>query len=216
MATKFNYKLYLVTDQKACLYHDLFQVVKAAIKGGVDIVQIREKELPEKAFYTKALQLKELLDKLGIPLIVNDSLPVAMQINASGIHVGNSDLQPVSAKQLWPASRIIGYSLEDLAQLKSADAATADYIALSPVFSTPTKTNTIIEWGLAGIRQVRPLTKKPLVAIGNINSSNARAVVRAGADCLAVISDICSARDPERAAANIRNEIEKAASYDIL
>ena len=212
---EFNYKLYLVTDQKACVHKDFFQVVEAAVKGGVDLVQIREKELSEKDFFTKALKLKELLDRYQVPLIVNDSLIVARQVNAAGLHVGNSDLLPAFARQQWPECGMIGYSLENLQQLNSVDATIADYIALSPVLSTPTKTNTIIEWGLAGIRQVRKLTNKPLVAIGNINSGNARAVVRAGANCLAVVSGICSAKDPERAAAVIRNEIEKATSYDL-
>lgn len=212
---QFNYKLYLVTNQQACLHHDFFGVVEAAVKGGVDLVQIREKELGEKEFCSKALKLKELLDRYQVPLIVNDSLSVARQINAAGLHVGNNDLLPAFAREQWPQCGIIGYSLEDLQQLKSVDAAIADYIALSPVFSTPTKTNTIIEWGLEGIRQVRRLTKKPLVAIGNIHSGNARDVIRAGANCLAVVSGICSAKDPERAAANIRNEIEKATSYDL-
>ena len=211
----FNYKLYLVTDQRACLHHDFFQVVEAAVKGGVDLVQIREKELDEKDFCSKALKLKELLDRYQVPLIINDSLPVAKQINGTGLHVGNSDLLPVFARQHLPECAILGYSLENLQQLTSMNANIADYIALSPVFSTPTKTNTITEWGLAGIRQVRQLTKKPLVAIGNINSGNARAVIRAGADCLAVVSDICSAKDPERAAATIRNEIEKATGYEL-
>lgn len=205
----FNYKLYLVTDQQACLGKDFFEVVKAAVKGGVDVVQIREKGLPEKEFLSKTLRLKELLDQYQIPLIVNDILPVAMQAQTKGIHVGNSDLSPVEIKKVWPDLGILGYSLEELAQLYTPNAREADYIALSPIFSTSTKTNTITEWGLEGIRVVRSLTTKPLVAIGHIDASNAAAILNAGANCLAVVSAICSAKDPEKAAANIRNEIEK-------
>lgn len=208
----FNYKLYLVTDQQACLHQDFYDVVEAAVKGGVDIVQIREKELDEKEFLYKTLKLKELLDKYGVPLIVNDSLAVAMQSNTAGIHVGNSDLSPVLVKAQWPNAGIIGYSLEHLDQLKTVNAAISDYVALSPVFSSVTKTDTATEWGLEGVKLVRSTTKKPLVAIGNIHQGNAAALIKAGANCLAVISAICSAPDPEKAAALIRNEIEKVNS----
>lgn len=206
----FNYKLYLVTDQQACFEKDFFKVVESAVKGGVDIVQIREKDLNEPAFYHKTLILKELLDKYDIPLIVNDSIRVAIQAKVSGIHVGNSDTSPVSIKQFWPDCGILGYSLENMDQLKSENAAIADYIALSPIFSTPTKTDTITEWGLEGLSRVRSMTSKPLVAIGHIDVLNAKDIIAAGANCLAVVSAICSADDPERAAAGIRNEIEKA------
>jgi len=205
----FNYKLYLVTDQKACLQKDFFEVVEAAVKGGVDIVQIREKMLSEHDFLKKSLRLKDLLDNYNVPLIVNDSLPVALKSKAAGIHVGNSDLSPVGLRAEMPAG-IVGYSLEHIDQLRSANAAVADYIALSPIYATATKTDTIIEWGLEGIRLVRSLSTAPLVAIGNIHAANAAAIISAGATCLAVVSAICSAQDPERAAATIRNEIEKA------
>lgn len=211
----FNYKLYLVTDQQACLQQDFFKVIEAAVKGGVDIVQIREKELNEQDFLQKTLKLKELLDKYGIPLIVNDSLNVAMQSQAAGIHVGNSDLSPVLVKTQWPDSGILGYSLEHIDQLNTANAAISDYIALSPVFATATKKDTITEWGLEGVRQVRSLTDQPLVAIGNVHAGNAGALISAGINCLAVVSAICSAADPERAAAAIRNEIEKISNETI-
>lgn len=211
----FNYKLYLVTDQPACLQQDFFKVVEAAVKGGVDIVQIREKDLPEKEFLQKTLKLKELLDKYGVPLIVNDSLDIAMQSRAAGIHVGNSDLSPVLVKTQWPDAGILGYSLEHLDQLNTANAAVADYIALSPVFATATKKDTVTEWGLEGVRQVRSVTGQPLVAIGNVHAGNAGSLISAGINCLAVVSAICSAEDPERAAAAIRNEIEKASNETI-
>lgn len=209
----FNYKLYLVTDQRACLQQDFFKVVEAAVKGGVDIVQIREKELNEQDFLQKTLKLKELLDKYNVPLIINDSLNVAMQSRAAGIHVGNSDLSPVQVKTQWPDAGILGYSLEHTDQLKNADF--ADYIALSPVFATTTKKDTITEWGLEGVRQVRSMTDQPLVAIGNVHAGNAGALISAGINCLAVVSAICSAADPERAAAAIRNEIEKTSNETI-
>lgn len=208
----FSYRLYLVTDVQACLGRDLFWVVEEAVKGGVDVVQLREKELDTPAFIQKAERLKVLLDKYHVPLIINDNLQVAMVVNAWGIHVGNSDQSPVTVRASWGAQAAIGYSIEYEAQLNTANAAVSDYLALSPVFATPTKTDTVTEWGLEGIAHIRKQTHKPLVAIGNISAANAGSIIRAGADCLAVVSAICSAAHPAYAAEQIRKEIERAAA----
>lgn len=207
--TTFDYKLYLVTDQAACLGRELVKVVEAAVKGGVDLVQIREKHLSENEFLLKGLRLKEMLDTYNVPLIINDNLNVAIRCQAAGIHVGNNDITPAEILKRWTGCGMIGYSLENEEQLNTKDAALADYLALSPIFSTPTKTNTITEWGLDGIYKTRQHTNKPLVAIGSINEGNAAAIIKAGADCLAVVSAICSAGDPAKAAEKIRNEIER-------
>ncbi|GAB3528620.1 thiamine phosphate synthase [Pontibacter brevis] len=208
--SSFPYRLYLVTNQASCFGRDLTEVVEAAVKGGVDLVQIREKNLTEKAFLKKTQQLKELLDRYQVPLIVNDNLQVAVQSKAAGIHVGNNDMAPAAILKEWAACGILGYSLEYEEHLHSTHAALADYLALSPVFSTPTKQDTVTEWGLDGISRIRALTAKPLVAIGRVSEANAADIVKAGADCLAVVSAICSAPNPARAAERIRNEIENA------
>jgi thiamine-phosphate pyrophosphorylase len=206
----FPYRLYLVTDQAACLGRDLVDVVEAAVKGGVDLVQIREKKLNDVEFLAKARRLKDMLDTYQVPLIVNDNLSVAMACGASGIHVGNSDVSPLAVREQWPACTQLGYSLEYDEQLQHKAAEVSDYLALSPVFATPTKLDTTTVWALEGLRAMRSRTQKPLVAIGGIKKENAFEVIRAGADCLAIVSAICSAPDPARAAEAIRNEIEKA------
>ena len=206
----FNYKLYLVTDRAACGNRKLEDVVVEAVKGGVDLVQIREKHLSEKEFLDKAIRLKEMLDRYDIPLIVNDNLAVAIESKAAGIHLGNNDISPAKIHVNWPDCGILGFSLEYEEQLRSPNAELADYLALSPIFSTPTKTDTVTEWGLAGITKIRALTPQPLVAIGSINANNAASIIKAGADCLAVVSAICAAPDPAKAAEKLRNEIEKA------
>jgi thiamine-phosphate pyrophosphorylase len=210
MQQGFPYRLYLVTDEKACLGRDLIKITEAAVKGGVDLVQLREKDLDEKEFVEKALRLKQMLDHYHVPLIINDNLNVAKACHAAGIHVGNSDRSPMEIRREWPARHMIGYSIEEESQATSAAAHHADYLGISPVYSTPTKTDTITEWGLDGVRKIRSLCSKPLVAIGGIKSDNAFAVMSAGADCLAVVSAICSAPDPARAAETIRMEIERA------
>ena len=210
MDNRFPYRLYLVVSEDACVGRDIIWVTEQAIKGGVDVVQLREKHLSATDFSTSALRLKELLERYNVPLIINDNLEVAKAVNAAGIHVGNSDIPPSKIKQLWPECGTVGYSIEYLEQLYTPEIQHSDYLGVSPVFSTLTKTDTVTEWGLEGILNIRALTSNPLVAIGNMNAYNARNVIRAGADCLAVVSAICGAEDPAKAAEALRNQIEKA------
>jgi len=206
----FPYKLYLVTGEDACAGRNLLWVVEQAVKGGVDVVQLREKHKDTAAFIALAKPLKELLDSYNVPLIINDNIEVAMAINASGLHVGNTDVQPSVVNSRWTEYTHLGWSVEYLEQLQSPQMYYATHLGMSPVFSTDTKTDTVTEWGLEGIRQIRSLTDKPLVAIGNMNVTNAYDVIKAGADCIAVVSAISTAHNPQRAAYEIRNQIEKA------
>lgn len=210
MPKPFLSRLYLVVSQEACLGRDLAKVTEQAIKGGVDIVQLREKQINTNNFTETAIRLKRMLDKYSIPLVINDNFQVALESRAYGIHVGNSDVPPSEIKKHWASCGLLGYSIEYIEQLSNSEIQYADYLGISPVFSTPTKTDTITKWGLDGIRNIRRLTDKPLVGIGNMNMNNAYDVIKAGADCLAVVSAICGAENPAKAAWAIRNEIEKA------
>lgn len=210
MNKSFSSRLYLVVSQEACLGRDIVRVTEQAIKGGVDLVQLREKNLPEMEFTQTAIRLKTMLDSYNVPLVINDNLAVANNSKAYGIHVGNNDMPPSFIKQLWTDCKLLGYSVEYMEQLHNDEVKYADYLGISPVFSTATKTDTITEWGLEGIQAIRQQTVKPLVAIGNMNESNAFDVIKAGADCLAVVSAICGADNPSKAAEAIRNQIEKA------
>lgn len=205
-SVSFPYRLYLVLSEPHCQGRDYVQVAEQAIRGGVDIIQWREKVKSGSASLEKALRLKELTDRYRIPLIINDHLDIAREVDAFGIHVGNQDLSPVEVRSKWGPEKCIGYSLEAIDQFKNERSALADYLAVSPVFSTSTKTDTITEWGLEGIRRLRQLANKPLVAIGNINQWNLRSVIEAGADCVAVVSAICAAKDPQKAASELKNE----------
>ncbi len=206
----FPYLLYLVISAQNCRGRSLFSVAEEAISGGVDIIQLREKTLDHASFLRQALLLKEITDRYRVPLIINDNLAVAKAIGAFGIHVGNNDMPPSEVRRQWPDCRNIGYSVEYLHQLETAETATADCLGLSPVFSTPTKTDTVTEWGLDGIARIRSLTDKPLIAIGNMNAQNAASVIRAGADSIAVVSAICAADQPQQAAYELKNSILKA------
>lgn len=208
--TSFPYQLYLVISEQDCRGKNFLHVAERAIIGGVDIIQLREKELTTSLYLAKSRQLKEITDKYGIPLIINDNLEVAQELRAAGIHVGNHDLSPSHIRQTWYSPRpLVGYSIEYIEQLKNEQISLSDYLGISPVFNTETKKDTVTEWGLKGIVDIRQRTSKPLVAIGNIHIKNARCVIEAGADCLAVVSAICGSEDPEKAAFELKNEILK-------
>jgi len=206
----FPYQLYLVISEADCGGRNFLEVAEQAILGGVDIIQLREKNISTDIFLQKAQQLLEITDRYNVPLIINDNIEVAQKVNVAGVHVGNSDASPTFLrKQPIIGHKIIGYSVEFLSQLENEQTKVADYLGVSPVFKTDTKRDTVTEWGLEGIATIRQLTEKPLVAIGNMQLGNVGAVVNAGADCIAVVSAICSATNPQKVASELKNEILK-------
>lgn len=210
MQSSFPFELYLVISSDGCAGGDFLHVAEQAIRGGVDVIQVREKDLSFNEYVYRALRLKEVTDRYNVPLIINDDVEVMQAVNAYGVHVGNTDVSPVDIRRKFEDAFAIGYSVEELSQATNDKALASDYVAASPVFSTATKTNTIIEWGLDGVSEIRRLTDKPLVAIGNMNSDNAEAVILAGADCISVVSAICAADDPYHAAQIIKTKITNA------
>lgn len=205
----FPYKLYLVISQADCKYQNFLTVAEQAILGGVDIIQLREKNDKTDTFVRKALRLKTITDKYNIPLIINDHPEVAKRVDTAGIHVGTKDIAPIKIRKQWYKDKYLGYSIEHIDQLSNEQTIVADYLGISPVFKTPTKTDTITEWGLEGIKTIKKLTNKPLVAIGNLDLYNVKSVLDAGADCIAIVSAICGATDPHQAAYELKNEILK-------
>lgn len=193
-------KLYLVTDEKLLLGKDLYQTVEAAVRGGVSMVQLREKESSTRDFVERAIRLKEVLAPYGVPLIINDRVDVALAADADGVHVGQSDMPYEMVKRLLPEGKMIGLSVESPEQVLEANEFNVNYVAASPVFSTATKTNTVVEWGLDGLRWIKSVSKHRVVAIGGIHAGNVASIFRAGADSVAVVSAIVSAEDPEAAA----------------
>ncbi len=196
-------RLYLVTDRNLCNSRPLDEVVALAVKGGAGMVQLREKAISTRDFVELALKIKRITYPLGIPLIINDRIDVALAAKADGVHIGQSDMPYGMARKLMGPDAVIGLSVESMDEVMEAQDFAVDYLGVSPVFATPTKTDTKVEWGLEGITKIKEISRHPLVAIGGINSRNAVRVVAAGADCVAVVSDICSASDPEKSAANL-------------
>jgi len=197
--------LYLVTDSALCEKRKtpLEEVVLQAVQGGASYVQVREKDMSTRAFMDEAKVLKDMLDRFGVPLIVNDRVDIALAVGADGVHLGQSDMPYNVARGIMGPEAIIGVSVETWDDVEKVEKLDCDYVGISPVFSTPTKTDTKDEWGIDGVTKIRAFSRHKLVAIGGINETNAWDVVRAGADCIAVVSAICSAEDPFTASKNL-------------
>ena len=195
--------LYLVTDRALCGTRALTDVVAQAVQGGVGCVQLREKDCSTRDFLAQALLLRALLAPLGVPLVINDRIDIALACGAQGVHLGQSDMPPAQARSLLPPDVFLGWSVETLDEVHACAALDVDYLGLSPVFATATKTDPRPPWGLEGLRRARAATALPLVAIGGVNAGNASALRAAGADGLAVVSAICAAPEPRQAAAEI-------------
>ena len=196
-------RLHLVTDSALCGARGMLAVVEAAVRGGVTCVQLREKSLDTRAFVERARALKAWLLPLGVPLLINDRVDVALACGADGVHVGQSDMAPEDVRRLMPGG-LIGLSVESLAQLDAAERAPVDYYGISPVLATRSKHDAAPALGLDGLRAIRAGTRRPLVAIGGIDAGNAAQVMAAGADGLAVVSALCSSADPEATARDLR------------
>jgi thiamine-phosphate pyrophosphorylase len=202
--------LYLVTDRGLCGERPVEEVVLLAVQGGASIVQLREKDLPTRSFIEQASKIKKILTPLNVPLIINDRVDVALAVGADGIHIGQEDMPYDVARRLMGPKAIIGLSVETWEDVENAQKLDADYLGVSPVFETPTKTDTKGAWGLSGLARIRAFSRHPLVAIGGLHGENAEAAVRAGADCIAVVSAVCSAPDPMSAARELSDIIRDA------
>lgn len=200
MAEKY-YQLCLVTDSALANGRSLAGIVAAAVKGGVTLVQLREKTASTRAFIEQARVLKRLLAPLRVPLLINDRIDVALAAGADGAHVGQQDMPVALARQLLGPAAIIGLSITELGQVRDRDVELADYLGVGPIFAQSTKLDATPPLGLDGLAEVRRASSKPIVAIGGVSAANADAVRSAGADGIAVVSAIMGADDPRAAAA---------------
>ncbi len=207
MTRRFEPTLYLVTDPELARGRALLDVVAAAVRGGVTLVQLRDKHAEGRALLETARALKARLDTQGVPLLINDRVDVAHAAGV-GCHVGQSDLPAAAARAILGPDAIIGVSLDDPEQARGIDPALVDYVAHGPFAATATKTDAGGPTGAEGLAATRRLTLLPLIAIGGIDARNAAAAVRAGADGVAVVSAIMAAPDPEAASRELRAAID--------
>ena len=165
--------------------------------GGVTLLQYRDKSGNARQMLEQAQELRRRLGG-SVKLIMDDRADVCLAAGFDGVHLGQEDLSPAGAREVIGETLWMGVSTHNPEQVKEADRTSADYIAIGPVFSTTSKAKPDPVIGLDGVRDARALTRKPLVAIGGINRANCRAVIQAGADSVAVISDLM--RDPRKSA----------------
>jgi thiamine-phosphate pyrophosphorylase len=178
--------------------------VAAALRGGARVVQARAKGLPDGALLALARECVAAARAQGGLLLVNDRPDVALLAGADGVHLGQDDLLPRDARQALPAGAVVGWSTHDDRQMEAAAAEPLDYVAIGPVFPTRTKADARPAVGLDGVRSARARTRLPLVAIGGITADNARAVIEAGADGVAVLSAVLAGGDVEAAVRRLR------------
>jgi thiamine-phosphate pyrophosphorylase len=187
-------RLYAITDLGLAQASSHVDIVRQLLDGGCRCIQVREKALPDAQLYQQLERCLELCAKAVAHLIVNDRVDMAWASGASGVHLGQDDLPPAFARKILPLDCVIGRSTHSLQQAIEAEADKAvDYVAIGPVFATTTKISTNKALGLAGLREVRRIVRKPLVAIGGIDLEKAWAVLETGCDSVAVISALMNA-----------------------
>lgn len=195
--------LYAVTDRRWLKEGEsLLQVCRSVLENGATFLQIREKDLDEGAFETEARALKELCARYRVPFVVNDSVEVALAIDADGVHVGQSDIRGRDIRALIGPDKILGISAGTPAEAAAAEEAGADYIGVGAVFGTGTKADAR-SLSLEQLREIVETVSIPVVAIGGIGASNLMELKGSGMDGVAVVSAIFAAPDPGRAAAEL-------------
>ncbi|AAK78475.1 thiamine-phosphate pyrophosphorylase [Clostridium acetobutylicum] len=188
-----DYKLYLVTDRKVLKERDLYKSIEEAIKGGVTLVQLREKEMSTLDFYESALKLKKITETYKIPLIINDRIDIALAINADGVHIGQSDMPLIKARELLGKDKIIGVSAHSIEEALEAERNGATYLGVGAIYNTSTKGDAQAV-SLEELKNIKNSVKIPVVGIGGINEENANKVIETGVDGISVISGILSAQ----------------------
>lgn len=201
--TDFDLSLYLVTDHRLGLDR-LLEVTKAAIAGGVTMVQLRNPDLDGGELLDQALALKALLAGTGVPFLINDRVDVAHAARVDGVHVGQTDLPPAAARAILGPDAIIGLSAVTAAEMAAIDPAAVDYVGIGPFAATDTKADAGSALGIEGTRTSRDLAPVPSVAIGGIGEDNAADVAASGVDGIAVVSAISATADPKAAAERLR------------
>jgi thiamine-phosphate pyrophosphorylase len=202
-------RLYVILDA-ALLTTPEPECAKKLVDAGVRLLQYRNKSAPSRELFESSKRLSALLTPQGVTFLVNDRADVASLAGASGVHLGQEDLGVEEARTLIGAGKLAGVSTHNLEQFQQAAASSADYLAVGPVFSTSSKANPDPVVGTDFIRRVRGLTDKPIVAIGGITLDRAAEVIRAGADSVAVISDILRAPEPGQRARQYMDLLEAA------
>ena len=205
---KADYTLYLCTDRGLMHTDTLEEAVEQAIRGGVTMVQLREKNITAREFFENARRIKKVTDAFGVPLIINDRVDIALAVDADGVHLGQSDLPARVARKLLGPEKIIGVSARNTALAQAAEEDGADYLGVGAMYATGTKQDAKVitrEELLA----IRAAVKIPIVAIGGIKQKNVKDLKNTGIDGLAVVSAVIAAEDIQNAAREMAEEFRR-------
>ena len=204
-----DYGLYVVTDAALSKGLSHFQIAERAVRGGANVLQLRDKSLAGRRLLETALKMKKITKKAGALFIVNDRLDVALASGADGVHLGQDDLPLEDAMRLVPKGFILGITVHNVEEAVTAQKDGASYLGLSPIFLTGSKDDAGAACGIQMIKEVKKKVSIPVVGIGGINATNAREVLSAGADGIAVISAVVGQIDVEKAARVLRDLVDK-------
>ena len=202
--------LYVVTDERLAGGRPLGEIVRAALRGGADVIQLRAKEAPAREQVALGRELRALTREAGALFIVNDRADLAIALDADGVHVGEDDLPPELARQIVGPQRIVGFSASSVTSALAARSAGVDYLGIGSIYPTTTKADAGAAVGPELVTAIAARVDLPLVGIGGIRATNAAAVIEAGAHGVAVVGAVIAAADPEAAARELKAVVTQA------
>jgi thiamine-phosphate pyrophosphorylase len=202
-------RLYVITGHQFLKGRSLEDVIRAAIKGGADCIQLREKDYTGRELLEAGTLLRRVTREMGVKFIVNDRVDVAKAVDADGVHLGQSDLPIQAARDLLGPGKLVGLSTHNVAEAVEAERLGADYIGLGPMKPTATKLDTEPVVGPQGVKEVRKHVKLPIIAIGGIKEEDVAEIIRSGANGVAVVSAIIGSDDVRRAAERMRAIVDQ-------
>jgi thiamine-phosphate pyrophosphorylase len=200
-----RYGLYVITDETVARGLGHVEIARKLVEGGADVIQLRDKARTGKDLLSIAVQIQRLSRSTGTMFIINDRLDLALACDADGVHLGQEDLPVPFARKVSPPGFIIGTSVRTVQEALIAETEGADYIALSPIFDTATKSDAGPGKGLERLKEIKSAVSIPVIAVGGIGKGNVRQVMEAGADGVAVISAVVGQKDIVRATAEMRS-----------
>ena len=203
-----DYSLYLVTDSGLMTTATIEESVELGIQGGCTVVQLRESDTSSLEFYQKAVSLREVTARYGVPLIINNRVDIALAVHADGVHIGQNDLPCKVAREILEPDKLIGVSCNNVAEAKEAEATGADYIGVGAMFTTGTKKGTR-PMTIQGLKEIRQEVSIPIVAIGGINKDNILLLRGTGIDGVAVVAAIVAQQDIPAAAREMKKRVER-------
>lgn len=207
-----DWSLYVITDAQVIGARSLVSVVESALRGGITVLQYREKKKSTRAMVEEATALAALCRRYRVPFIINDRIDVALAVDADGVHLGQDDMPLPMARRLLGPHRLIGVTVHNPEEIEKAQQDGADYISLAPVFATPTKPDHQTPMGVDGLKRLMAWVRCPAVAIGGIDAHNLRDVLQTGVNGVCVVSAVLGQDDPEQAARTLRTLIASTAA----